>query len=322
MRLSRVVAVLGAFALATLSISGSASAAGNAGAGLWPVGFQAGETSTDCGSFALDSNTFCYDAGDGRAVELGVKFTTVKPIVISGVRVYRVDNSSQETGSLWSSDGTLLATGQFGSSTDHGWSDLAFSQPVAISPGQTYIASYYTQNAYAFEYQYFTNSAHTVGPITALQSTQADPNGVYCYVGESCNMFPTNTYRDLNYWVSPLWAYSFTGFFQPVDNGLWNVAKAGSAIPVKFSLGGNLGLDILKAGYPTATFVPCPGASAATDAIEQTVTAGSSSLTYDTTAGQYVYVWKTNKAWAGKCVSFELGLNDDTSHSFLVQFPK
>ena len=34
--------------------------------------------------------------------------------------------------------------------------------------------------------------------------------------------------------------FSWTGFFSPVDNWpAWNPAKAGQAIPVKFSLGGN-----------------------------------------------------------------------------------
>ena len=42
--------------------------------------------------------------------------------------------------------------------------------------------------------------------------------------------------------------WPFTGFFSPVDNlPTVNVAKAGSTIPVKFSLGGNRGLGILAA---------------------------------------------------------------------------
>jgi hypothetical protein len=39
--------------------------------------------------------------------------------------------------------------------------------------------------------------------------------------------------------------YDFDGFFNPVDNpDVLNRVKAGSAIPVKFSLGGDQGLDI------------------------------------------------------------------------------
>ena len=45
--------------------------------------------------------------------------------------------------------------------------------------------------------------------------------------------------------------FNWSGFFQPVDNlPALNVVKAGSAIPVKFSLGGNKGLNIFAAGYP------------------------------------------------------------------------
>jgi len=43
---------------------------------------------------------------------------------------------------------------------------------------------------------------------------------------------------------------NFSGFFQPVDNlPTLNLVKAGSAIPVKFSLGGNKALSIFAAGY-------------------------------------------------------------------------
>src|SRR4029079_16079821 len=41
-------------------------------------------------------------------------------------------------------------------------------------------------------------------------------------------------------------AYRFTGFFQPVDNApIYNRAKVGSAVPVKFSLDGYQGMNIL-----------------------------------------------------------------------------
>jgi hypothetical protein len=113
--------------------------------------------------------------------------------------------------------------------------------------------------------------------------------------------------------------YDFRGFFQPVDNIGWNVAKAGSAIPIKFSLGGFQGLDIVAAGYPTFTIT---GTSQNGDDIEQTVTAGGSSLSYDADTDQYVYVWKTDKAWAGKSGTFTLKLDDGTSHTAKFSFRK
>jgi hypothetical protein len=117
--------------------------------------------------------------------------------------------------------------------------------------------------------------------------------------------------------------YNWTGFFQPVDNlPTENVVKAGSAIPVKFSLGGNQGLNILTSGYPTSNVVTC-GAPAGDDVIEQTVTAGNSSLTYDATANQYIYVWKTDKAWASTCRQLRVKLADGTvAHTANFKFTK
>ena len=116
--------------------------------------------------------------------------------------------------------------------------------------------------------------------------------------------------------------YDFDGFFRPVDmNGVVNKVKAGSAVPIKFSLAGDQGLDVIAAGSPTLKFTPC-STGAAVDQIEETVTAGGSSLSYDPVADQYVYVWKTQKDWAGKCGTFTLTLDDETSHSALFSFTK
>jgi hypothetical protein len=117
--------------------------------------------------------------------------------------------------------------------------------------------------------------------------------------------------------------YNWFGFYQPVENlPTWNTAKAGQSIPVKFALGGNQGLNILKATYPKVTQITCPSASVLTDAIETYATTANNGLIYDASANQYNYVWKTDKTWAGKCFSFDLGLIDGTSHTFQVQFTK
>jgi hypothetical protein len=52
--------------------------------------------------------------------------------------------------------------------------------------------------------------------------------------------------------------------------------------------------------YPGSQAVPCETGAPA-DPIEQTVTAGQSSLSYDALTNQYTYVWKTDKLWATKC---------------------
>jgi hypothetical protein len=151
-----------------------------------------------------------------------------------------------------------------------------------------------------------------VGDITATCSgaldaagNTADPAVVHYTVNN-----PSNT-------------YNFTGFFQPVDN--WpteNTLKAGAGVPIKFTLGGDMGLAILADGSPTSKQVNCPSSSTVTaDAIEETTTSNSG-LTYDAVSGQYVYVWKTNRTWVNSCRVFTILFADGSSQQALFKFSK
>ncbi|HKU74705.1 MAG TPA: PxKF domain-containing protein, partial [Pyrinomonadaceae bacterium] len=111
--------------------------------------------------------------------------------------------------------------------------------------------------------------------------------------------------------VSP---YNFTGFFAPVDNPpVLNQVNAGQAIPVKFSLGGDQGLNIFAAGSPNSVQVSCASGVPISD-VEETETAGSSSLTYDASSDRYKYTWKTEKSWKNTCRQLTLTLRDGTVH--------
>lgn len=112
--------------------------------------------------------------------------------------------------------------------------------------------------------------------------------------------------------------YDFDGFYQPVDNNAMNVAKAGSAIPVKFSLGGNEGLDIFRDSFPKVAEIGC-STGEPNDVVETTVDAAKSVLKYDAASGQYVYVWKSTKNMADGCYRFKLGLKDLSGHTFDVR---
>jgi DNA-binding beta-propeller fold protein YncE len=117
-----------------------------------------------------------------------------------------------------------------------------------------------------------------------------------------------------SHWNFGKGGFRVTGFFQPVDNRpVINSVKAGSAIPVKFSLGANQGLNIFTTGYPRSAQTACDS-SAPVDAIDQTVTAGGSSLSYDPNANQYTYIWKTDKTWSaapgGPCRQLVLSFVD------------
>lgn len=113
--------------------------------------------------------------------------------------------------------------------------------------------------------------------------------------------------------------YAWNGLFNPVDNApTVNSVKAGSAVPVKFSLGGNQGLGIFAAGAPASGQIACGTTDG--DAVEETVTAGSSSLQYDPGSSQYIYVWKTDKAWTGQCRVLQVKLRDGQVKSALFKF--
>lgn len=114
----------------------------------------------------------------------------------------------------------------------------------------------------------------------------------------------------------------FTGFFAPVDNlPSVNAVKAGSGVPVKFRLCGDQGLAIMAPGYPISVPASCDLAAPGEE-IEETLTAGSSSLSYDASADQYIYVWKTDKSWAGTCRQLILKLSDGTQHQANFTFTK
>jgi len=167
-----------------------------------------------------------------------------------------------------------------------------------------------------------TNPGYLFGTDTALSCSPTQPpscknlTNIFISINEDTPGDPgyTGGTKNFNSMSVPSTnvVYAFNGFFQPVDNlPSVNVAKAGSAIPVKFSLGGNVGLGIFLPGSPSTLSMPCGGAIV--DDIEQTVTAGSSSLQFDPGSNQYIYVWKTDKSWAGTCRQLQVKLNDGST---------
>ena len=116
--------------------------------------------------------------------------------------------------------------------------------------------------------------------------------------------------------------FNFGGFSGPVDNPpLINSMNSGAAVPIIFTLGGDMGLAVVAPGYPTSQEVTCD-AGDPVDTVEVTVSAGKSSLAYDPSTGQYTYVWKTKRSWFGTCRLFTLRLVDGTDHVAVFMFTK
>ena len=142
---------------------------------------------------------------DPHAYELGMRFQTKAAGFIRGVKFYKsAANTGVHTGSLWSSSGTLLATGTFSGETATGWQTLTFPRAVAVAADTTYVASYHTNTGYyASDAGYFATTSYDAYPLTALKNGTAGPNGVY---KEGATGFPTLTYGAANYWVDVVFA--------------------------------------------------------------------------------------------------------------------
>ncbi len=108
-------------------------------------------------------------------------------------------------------------------------------------------------------------------------------------------------------------AYAFDGFYAPIkDTGEAYVARAGSRIPLKFSLGGDRGLDVI---FGTPQVYACGDWP-----FGPSVDAVADPLAYDADADRYQLDWKTDKTWSGSCQTIELHFVDGTYRLLHVDF--
>jgi hypothetical protein len=186
----------------TATVSGAQNSNGTPMGSPFSWSFTIAGPQCPCSIWQNGTPTGAVDASDTSAVNLGVKFTANSSGFITGVRFYKeVDNTGAHTGSLWSSGGTLLASGTFSGESASGWQELDFSSPVAVTAGTTYVASYFTSTGHYASTSQGLASAVTNGPLTA----QAN-GGVYAY--GSGNTFPSNTFNAANYWVDAVYSPS------------------------------------------------------------------------------------------------------------------
>jgi hypothetical protein len=107
--------------------------------------------------------------------------------------------------------------------------------------------------------------------------------------------------------------FDFVGFHPPVLNPPdWNERQAGAAVPIKFDLGGNHGLEIVEDGWPKVAEVECGAAGEPADGDPARHPQRFKELVYRKRKQRYVLVWKTERRWAGSCRQFMLKLDDGT----------
>jgi hypothetical protein len=150
-----------------------------------------------------------------------------------------------------------------------------------------------------------------------LAYTVADTNGDG--VGDRLVSSPNASMATVRYTVP----YPFTGFTAPVANPPEvNPVKAGQAVPIKFSLGGDRGLRILKLSAPSSRPIGCTSGPAGVPVPVPVpaYAAGNSGLQYDAASDTYTWVWKTDAAWKETCRTLTVTLDDGTTHAALFAF--
>ncbi|QQQ73831.1 DUF4082 domain-containing protein [Saccharothrix sp. 6-C] len=138
----------------------------------------------------------CYQCGfhteqpavpvdEGLPLELGLRFRVDRPLSITHISTWR-NGETPSAVRLWRGDGTLLAALPNGG---------VFPTPVPVEPGVEYVASFTSPRG-----RYATTE--DVFPATVVKAPLVLPAhaGVYSYDGG----FPTETWHDSHYWVSPL----------------------------------------------------------------------------------------------------------------------
>ena len=150
----------------------------------------------DCG-FWFSSFTYPHDP-DTEPVELGTRVRFDRPGLITAVSVTRGDYQGAITARVWSGEGDLLAEQ---ASTATGFSTkVTLPAPVPVTAGTDYVVSYYTPaGGYAASEDFFTGtvvSAPFIAPHDGVHGA-----GVYHYGVDGG--FPTDSWHDSNYWVTP-----------------------------------------------------------------------------------------------------------------------
>jgi len=114
--------------------------------------------------------------------------------------------------------------------------------------------------------------------------------------------------------------YEFTGFNKPVKNlPEVNEVKAGTNIPVKFSLSGDWGMEIFEYEVPFVVEYTCEFTQESVD-LNNVSYIDRSKLLYDSKEDQYNYNWTTSKEWAGSCRMLTIVLNDGSIHQAAFMF--
>ena len=178
---------------------------GNAMAGpyVWSFTTAVAPNATPATLWDTQATPTIAAADDPAQLEVGVRFNLDRAGAITGVRFYKgAGNLGPHVGHLWTAAGELLATAPFTNETALGWQQANFAAPVPVSPGVSYVASYFAPaGRYAVDLGYFSGAATHSAPLHSPATSSDAGNGVFAY---SSGAFPASTWGGANYWVDAI----------------------------------------------------------------------------------------------------------------------
>lgn len=151
-----------------------------------------------------------------------------------------------------------------------------------------------------------TGADATPDPCVASRTTQPDGDGEIVVRTSAASSWGFGERYDVS-----------GGLLSPAKNPpAVNGGKAGRSLPLKFSLGGNEGLQVLGSGSPSSAPASC--SSFVPTGPEAPVS--SKGLSYDALAGVYTLNWKTQKSWEGTCRVLTIRFREGSTLTALFQF--
>ena len=185
----------------TGTISGAQNNFGTPMSSPYSWTFNTAGVQCPCSIWPSSAQPSVASANDSSPVNLGVKFTADVNGWITGIRFNKgAGNTGTHIGSLWTASGTLLGQVTFTGESATGWQEADFSSPIAVTAGNTYVASYFAPNGgCAADSAAFATSGVDSPPLHALSSPVSGGNGVYGYA--SSPALPTNSFNATNYWA-------------------------------------------------------------------------------------------------------------------------
>jgi hypothetical protein len=120
--------------------------------------------------------------------------------------------------------------------------------------------------------------------------------------------------------LTQILTFPYKGFLGSAKNPpMVNVIGPSDVIALKFNLGGDRGLGVIAAGYPSSSKIAC--ANGPLNKAED-IDTSKRGLYYDTKTSTYRYVWQADKSSKGTCQLFTLKLVDGTEHQLLFKITK